>query len=207
MYDNRYHGYEEPTVWPYYLIGGIIIFIVFCLLANTFQTLWKCISEDLRTMSPEQSWLIIIPLFGVIWMFYLIFRLGEALKEEFSRKNIVEFESAPGLGIGWAFSFAILTAQLVSFIDEPVMAFILYLAATTLLIIFWIRLAGFINKLNYNPKTGFEQQQSQPFQQMPPAPQQQWPYYPPQQNFPEPPPYFPPPQQQENEWDRWRPKQ
>jgi hypothetical protein len=216
MNQYYYDPYEEPTVWPYYFIGAVVIMIISCLLASTFQSVWRSISADLRTMAPEQSWLIIIPILGIIWMFYMIYQMGNALKEEFKRREIVEFESTPGLGIGWAFSFALLTGQLVSFIGEPVLTAILLITAVILLIIFWIRLAGFQRKLETLNGAGFHQ-----FHHMPPPPQQEWPpnYPPPQNNqWPPqnnpwtpsnnqwPPQNFPPPPQQ-NEWEKWKPKQ
>lgn len=198
--------YGDPVMWPYYLLGGVVVFIISCLLANTVSALFDRISPDLRTMNPTQIWISVIPIFGSAWIFYIIYQLANALRDEFGRRKIVEFETSPGLGAGWAFAFLAATAHLTLLIDETLITVLLYVAATILLIVYWAKIAAFKNKLYSDDlRAPHNMQTSFPHHQPASPPQNvQWPPYHPPYVPPIPP--SPEPPKQEEEWERWRPK-
>lgn len=189
---------NDPVMWPYYVFGGCVVLIIFALLVYTIQTIFDRLSPDLRTLRAPQLWLTIIPVFGSFWIFYVVYQLAHSLREEFKRRSIIEFETSPGLGTGWAFSFVAFTAQLMLTIDEPVVTSLLSILAVILLVVYWTKIVSFRAKLDEDiARTSTQQMPPYGFQQThyPPSP-----YYPP----PPPPPSSPPPA--DDQWERWRPK-
>lgn len=212
-----YEEASDPSFWQYYAVMLVVSTIVSCLLLNTMATLTERISPDLRTLSPAQVWVSVIPVFGSFWIFHVVNQLSNMLREEFARRKIVEFETSPGLSSGLGFCFTVFVAQLTLILDSPALSIFLYIAAIALLALYWSKLAGFRQKLDadlYQSQQSWqspEQQQQQwppqqfPPPQFPPPPQQyntppQWNYPPPPQDFP---PQAPPPP---DEWEKWRPK-
>ena len=203
MYET-YTVAEEPTHWQYYVLLFVGYSIVTCVLMNTVANLVQRVSPDLRTLTPAQVWITVIPLFGSGWIFNVVYKLAEMLKEEFARRKMVEFETTPGLGAGMLFAFITFTAHLTLLIDEPVLTAVLYIASVILLVLYWIRLVNFREKIDRDSLTQYAQQQfsfQQPLQQQVPPPG----YYPPNNYYPsqDVPPDAPP---SNDEWDRWRPK-
>lgn len=208
MYDEEIrYAYDGPAVWPYYVVAGFAITIVMCLLVATIQSIYQRISSDLRSLSPVQLWITIIPFFGSFWIFYVIHQLASSLHQEFKRRNVVEFETSPGLGMGWAFAFFFATAQLTLLIDEAIITSLLYIASVILLVIYWMKIIGFRSKLDFDAFSGasFNTPTPFPFQIAPPSMQQQ--YRPDVPPVPQPfhPPYEPP--KSADDWNRWKPKQ
>lgn len=201
MYPDDIRGvYEESSALPYYLVGLFVSTLIVALLINTVQSAFQRISPDLQSLTPAQLWITVIPFFGSIWIFYVIWHLANALSEEFKRRKIVEFETFPGLGVGWAYAFFTVTAQLTLLIDETTITVLLYIVSFILLIIYWTKIAAFNNKLNYD-SLGANQFHS------PPPFQSQWQQHAqhnrPESQIPQQPPAQSP---QQGEWERWKPK-
>lgn len=185
-----------------YVILIIVTTLVLCLLANTMANVIERVSPDLRTISSGQSWLSIIPVFGTFWIFYAVQQTSNMLSEEFQRRKIVEFETHPGLAVGWGFSFILFCAQLTLLIDATTMTLFLYIGAIITLIVYWVKLAGFKTKLDNDLMRQHTQRFQHPFQQNTPHPFPEHPqHYPSTPDFPPQPPAPP-----VNEWDRWKPK-
>src|ERR1043165_7051059 len=78
------------------LVPGILYLIT---LNNTLNT----ISPENRQLPPGQVWLILIPLFGIVWQFIVVNRIADSLKAEFIKRNIPVQENRPGASIGIAY--------------------------------------------------------------------------------------------------------
>jgi hypothetical protein len=197
--------YQEPagiSDFAMYVILIIVTILVLCVLSNMMANLIDRISPDLRTISSGQAWLSIIPVFGTFWIFYVVQQTANMVGEEFQRRKIVEFETSPGLAIGWGFSFIFLCAQITLLIDAAFFTFLLYLGAIGTLIIYYVKLSGFKGKLDADLMRQNMSQFQQPFVQQPPHPfPEQQTYFPPPQDFP--PQSSPPPA---DDWDRWKPR-
>jgi hypothetical protein len=188
-----YWEHAEPVLWPYYMVGAVMVVIIFALLVNTIQTVFDRLSPDLRVLSAAQLWVTIIPVFGSFWIFYVVYQLAGALREEFRRRNVVEFETYPGLGTGWAFSFFAFTTELMLTLDAPVVTLLLAILSVILLVAYWMKVAEFRRKLDDHARQMHSQQMPPPYTFYPPQ-------YPPPADTP------PPPPQQDDAWNRWRPK-
>ncbi len=197
--------YQEPTGisdFAMYVILIIVTIVVLCVLANMIANLIDRVSVDLRTINSGQAWLSIIPIFGSFWLFYVVQQTANMVGEEFRRRKIVEFETSPGLAIGWGFSFILLCAQLTLMFESTFFTAILYLGAIATFIIYCVKLAGQKAKFDNDLMRQNLQQFQQPYMQHPMHPfPEQAPYNPPHQDFP-PPPLTPTPE----EWEKWKPK-
>ena len=56
-----------------------------------------------RRMSPGLVWLTLIPLFGMVWQFFIVNKMADSLKAEFTTRNINLDENRPGYLIGLVF--------------------------------------------------------------------------------------------------------
>jgi hypothetical protein len=205
---EEYYQESSGSDWVFYVVLTIATLIVICLLMNSLANLVERISPDLRTISPGQAWLSVIPVFGSFWMFYVVRQVSDMTEQEFNRRKIVEFENSPGLAVGWGFCFILFCAQLTLLIDTPLFTALLYIAGIVTLIVYWSKVAELRRKLDHDliahhPAHPFPQnaQPYQPPQNFPP--QQYFPPhpFPPATDFPPPP--SPPPG---DEWERWKPK-
>jgi hypothetical protein len=66
-----------------------------------FNTLRKC-SVPSRTMRPGMVWLMLIPLFNMIWQFFVVQGLAQSVGHEFQARRIQNAEPRPGMPVGMA---------------------------------------------------------------------------------------------------------
>lgn len=187
-----------------YVVAYFVLVLITCLLVNTIQATLQRVSGDIRSLTAAQLWIAVIPVFGAFWIFYVIYQTADALAEEFRRRKIVEFETSPGLGVGWAFAFFSLTAQLMLTLDEPLITGMLFVVAAILLVIYWTKIAGFKTKLDFDSLGGANRfTDQQPFTYHQPIVPNHPPFTFPQQQSNYQPPFTPPPA---DDWERWKPK-
>ncbi|MDM1296075.1 hypothetical protein HX021_17435 [Sphingobacterium sp. N143] len=75
------------------IVFGILAIriIIWLLFANTIRKTLKLVAADNRLMTPNQSWLVAIPLVNIYWNFQVASRLRDSLINEFyDRKIAVE---------------------------------------------------------------------------------------------------------------------
>src|SRR5690606_1598669 len=82
---------SKPEVL-YTALGLILIrIIIWLLFANTIRRTLSLIAVENRLMTPNQSWLVAIPLVNIYWNFQVASRLRDSLINEFyDRKIAVE---------------------------------------------------------------------------------------------------------------------
>lgn len=122
------------------LIGlaiGLIPLIFFCL---TVQKALNRVSPENRAMQPGMVWLLLIPLFNIVWQFLVVINLAKSLGAEFKKRNIAE-EPEPGKGIGLT-SCILVCCGIIPFVGG-----IASLAGLVCWIIYWVKIAGFSGKL------------------------------------------------------------
>jgi hypothetical protein len=83
------------------LVCILLILSVFYLVIA--QNTLSAISVENRKLHPKQVWLSLIPLFGFIWMYIIVNRITDSLREEFNKRNIKVPESGFGIRIGIAY--------------------------------------------------------------------------------------------------------
>lgn len=126
-----------------FLVGAIIVLFIipqiFFLL--TLKKTFKEISAENRQMISGQVWLALIPLFGMIWQFFIIDKLALSLKDEFKKRNIVVNEDKPGYSIGLAYCILMICSLL------PIIGFFTAVPAVVCWIIYWVKISNYKREL------------------------------------------------------------
>ncbi len=174
---------------------GLVIAIFYLLTLS--RTLAFCAPHN-RTIQPGQVWLMLIPIFGIIWNFIMVNRIADTLANEFRMRNIPSNEQRPGYQVG--ITMAICGA--VGII--PYLGSIAGIVQLIMWIIYWVKMSGYKTQLeqtpfqfsnvNANPNNYQYQNQNYGYQQ-PQQPQQPQQYGNPYSNNPynqNPPPPPPP---------------
>jgi len=118
-------------------IISIVVGIFYCLTLQ--KALNRCAPQN-RAMSPGLVWLYLIPLFSLVWHFFIVFNMAKSLHAEFVYRGIVE-EPNPGQGIG----LATCILNCVSLI--PYVNYLTGIASLVCWIIYWIKIAGYSGKI------------------------------------------------------------
>lgn len=124
-------GYQELLL--------ILVVIAFCLGVIPFVFYLLTLQKALKTVSPENRkfepglvWLLFIPLFNAIWMFFVADAIGTSFKKEFDQYGAFQNER-PTYNLG--LTLAIL--QCCSII--PLLGSIAALGALVIWIVYWIK--------------------------------------------------------------------
>ena len=128
------------------LLGVIVVLVGLMLLPAIFylislsKALQRCSFES-RTMPPGQVWLLLIPLFGMIWHFIIVSRMSSSLRNEFISRQLPLAEAEPGKSLGLA--MCILAA--VSCI--PVLGIVTAIAFFVCWIMYWVKITDYSRQL------------------------------------------------------------
>lgn len=117
--------------------------VVFYLL--TLQRTLQEISPENRRMLPEQVWLSLIPLFGIIWQYYIVSRLSDSLALELIKRNVYAGERRPAYNIGMAFCI------LISLVIIPYINVLAMLGGLVCWVLFWLKVNDYLMLLRDNP--------------------------------------------------------
>ena len=122
------------------LIGLAIILLPAIFYCLTLQkALSRCAPEN-RAMQPGMVWLLFIPLFNIVWQFFVVINVAKSLGAEFQKRGMAE-DPQPGKTIG------LVTCILVCCGIIPIINFFSGIAALICWIIYWVKIAGYSNKL------------------------------------------------------------
>ena len=125
-------------------MGGLIqlLFLLLFLIPYVFFlfTLYRTaeqISVENRRIVPAQVWLLLIPLFNLIWMFVVINKLAASIKQECDRLNITYNQQTPTKDIGNVYALLAIASLM------PVIGLFFGLAAFICWIIYWTQVARY----------------------------------------------------------------
>jgi hypothetical protein len=127
------------TIWAAFLCVGVVISLIAMTLAimhlvTEFKAL-SLVKPRNRTMEPGMIFLIFIPLFGIVWQFFIVMRLAESLRNEFEDRNW----STEGEGFGFAMGMTMAIMNLACFPFNLIF-----------LIIHWRQISGYAQLLSGN---------------------------------------------------------
>jgi predicted membrane channel-forming protein YqfA (hemolysin III family) len=123
-------------------LGVLLIPTIFYILTLS-KALNKC-SPASRTMQPGTLWLLLIPLFNLIWHFLVVSGMAQSLGNEFRARNIIA-EPEPGKSLGMAMCICAACGII------PVLGLLTSLASLVLWIMYWSKIAGFSHQLDALP--------------------------------------------------------
>lgn len=94
-----------------------------------------------RTMQPGMVWLLLIPLFNLVWGFIVVLGLSRSLANEFARRGMPSPEAEPGQSIGLAMCICACCGVI------PVLGLLGSLASVVLWIMYWVKISGYSQTL------------------------------------------------------------
>ncbi len=115
----------------------IIVGIFYCLILQ--KALNRCAPQN-RAMSPGLVWLFLIPVFNLVWHFFIVINMTKSLHAEFAYRGIQE-EPNPGQSIG----LVACILHVCSFI--PYLGGLAAIGFLVCWIMYWVKIAGFSNKI------------------------------------------------------------
>ena len=126
------------------LLGMLALAIAYVLTLS--RTLQKC-SPSSRTMQPAMVWLLLVPLFNLIWNFLVVNAISESLAKEFRLRGVLFFESDPGRRIGMPMAICGACSII------PILGILSSLAYLVLWVVYWVKVSGFSKMLDQAPAT------------------------------------------------------
>ena len=97
----------------------------------------KVIPPEHRLMEPGMVWLLLIPLFNLVWMFFVYIRIPRSYQRYFAAQGRTEFgDCGEQLGL-WTAICAV-----ASMVPIPVLNMLVSLASLVLLILFLVKVVG-----------------------------------------------------------------
>jgi hypothetical protein len=151
---NPFKGLEGTALMIVGLVSCVLLLLVFILaiffLVSMSKALDRCRPRN-RSMEPGMVWLMLIPLFNIIWSYFLVNRVTESIKREFRSRGWPQSGDF-GQGIGmtacviWSVNFF---AQCIPYLGP-----VLFLVQVICWIVFWVKIAGFSSELARDPGDG-----------------------------------------------------
>lgn len=144
--------FSNSAVLMAFIIGILVFFaiwltitILFCL---TLQNTLKAITPRNRRMRPGQVWLMLIPLFDLVWAFICVQNISDSIQAEYHERNIpVEPRPTYNIGLAWAI------LRCISFI--PLLGYLSSLASFICWIIYWLKTSEYKKSIQQLPPADF----------------------------------------------------
>lgn len=113
---------------PILLLPGIFFLL-------TLKRTLEAISPENRKMPPSNVWLMLIPLFNIVWQFIMVDKIAQSIAAECSKLNVPRSDPKPTYNIGLAWNIC----NLLTFIP------FVGLAALVTFILYWVKVAELKN--------------------------------------------------------------
>lgn len=127
--------------WTILFFIGFLFLIPKIFYLLTLQSTLDAISPANRKMPSGNVWLLLIPLFGIVWHFIVIGNLADSIKAETNSRRIAIAEQKPAYNIG----LPMCILDCLFFI--PFLNFLTGLASLVLWILYWVKINEYKNLL------------------------------------------------------------
>ncbi|MFA6058813.1 MAG: hypothetical protein WC756_11490 [Taibaiella sp.] len=141
---QAYRG-VPPTLMPVMVLIALVVFlipVIFYLI--TLQNTLKAISPENRKMEPGMVWLLLIPIFNIVWNFIVVNRMADSIQAELQKKG-VSLTERPAYNVG----IAMCIIGCVTWI--PQLGSVLSIAGLICWIIYWVKISEFKKKIESLP--------------------------------------------------------
>lgn len=124
---------------------GVLVFLVIILIPAIFycltlqKALNRCAPEN-RAMAPGMVWLLFIPLFNLVWHFFVVINMAKSLGAEFQKRGIAE-EPEPGKKLGMIMCILACCGII------PILGTFISIGTLICWIMYWVKIAGYSAKL------------------------------------------------------------
>ena len=117
-----------------FIVCAILLVPTIFYLLTLQKALNRC-SPECRAMQPGMVWLMLIPLFNIVWQFFIVLNMAKSLAAEFQKRGIAE-DPSPGQTFGLVMCIGNLICGPVGLICW---------------IIYWVKIAGYSSKIAAPP--------------------------------------------------------
>lgn len=133
-----------------FILFGLLCLIPWIFFLITQQNTLKLIQPQHRTMSPGEVWLVLIPIFGIVWQFIVVTRISDSIQRQLAAGSAFSFEGPsqeynsyerPTYSIGIAYCVLFCCSII------PFLGTLAAIAGLVCWIIYWVKLAEYKNKL------------------------------------------------------------
>jgi len=126
------------------LIACAVLLVPAIFYLLTLQKTLKRCSPECRAMNPGMVWLMFIPLFNIVWHFFIVLNLAKSLGAEFQKRGLAE-DPKPGQTIGLVMCILACCGII------PILGILCSLGGFVCWIIYWVKIAGFSAKIAAPP--------------------------------------------------------
>ena len=130
-----------PAAIMTFLVVLVIALIPYIFYLITLQNCLKKIQPHNRKMEPGLVWLMLIPLFNLVWNFIMVGHIADSLRDEFRERGITSQEQRPAYGIGLANSICSACGIV------PILNYLAGLGNLVLWIIYWVQINKYSQQL------------------------------------------------------------
>jgi hypothetical protein len=139
QFDGGGGGGEEAAIAAVFIVIGLIALAVslaiIIALCWFLSSCYKRIPPQYRLMEPGQVWLMLIPCFNIVWIFFVYPRLAKSFKAYFNAHGVTDVgDCGEQIGLWYCICVVVSIIPLVNYIAGP--------ASLVLLIIFLVKAAG-----------------------------------------------------------------
>lgn len=126
------------------IIGMVLPYIFFLI---TLQNTLKIFSKHNRTIEPGTVWVLLIPLFAGIFLFFVADAIGTGFKREFEQRGVF-VEGKPTYSLGITMAIVQCGYYVVNFLfNIPSLTGIIALAILVIWIVYWVQVNQKKNEL------------------------------------------------------------
>ncbi len=118
----------------------VIALVVFILYLITLMNTLNAVSPANRRMTPGLVFLLLIPLFNLVWNFLVVTKIRDSLQAEFSARNLSGQGFAYGVGLAMCILYIVALLPVINLLAAP--------AALVCWIIYWVQIAGYKGQLS-----------------------------------------------------------
>lgn len=138
----------KPAVYQFVFLA--LFFVPAVLFLLTQQRTIKLIQPHNRRLQPGEVFLQLVPLFGMIWQFFVVIRLSDSIRNELGERTFSFEEMRMGQneqGKRPTYRIGITYCILFCCYILPIIGTYLFLAGTVCWIIYWVQLFRYKKKL------------------------------------------------------------
>lgn len=132
------------------IIPIVLILLAIFLIPTIFyiitlqKALRRCAPEN-QAMPPDNVWLLLIPLFNIVWRFIVVTNMAKSLAAEFRSREIIVDEVEPGKSVGLAYCILNVCSII------PILGWFASIASLICWIIYWVKIDGYSAKISMPP--------------------------------------------------------
>jgi len=144
------------SIGPTELILAILVAIIVAgvlYIIGLKDILGKCKREN-RAISPGQVFLLLIPVFNIIWHFAVVLSISKTVKREFDSRGIVvesDFGKSVGIAMCTLFTMSVIPfGSIIPYVWDPVVGLLMRAGAAVCWIAYWITIHKLSERLDPN---------------------------------------------------------